>query len=98
MTPDEKTKVKVDTAVGMINGGMAAATGAMLIKKAISRVVVKTAAGAAAKTAVGAAAGTLGRTAIATTLTAAAGPAVVTALTVGSVLFGICFIVKAFNN
>ena len=98
MTPDEKTKVKIDTAVGCINGGMAAATGAMLVKKAISRAAVKTAAGVAAKTAAGAAAGTLGRTAVATTLTAVACPAVITALTVGSVLFGVYSIVKVFSN
>lgn len=98
MTQEEKGKVKVDTVVGMINGGMAAATGTMLVRKAISSAAVKTAAGAAARTVASATAGTLGRTAVATTLAAAASPAVVTALTVGSVLFGIVSIVKAFNN
>ncbi len=98
MTQEEKGKVKVDTVVGMINGGMAAATGTMLVRKAISSAAVKTAAGAAARTVASATAGTLGRTAVATTLTAVACPAVITALTVGSVLFGICSIVKAFNN
>ncbi len=98
MTQEEKGKVKVDTVVGMINGGMAAATGTMLVRKAISSAAVKTAAGAAARTVANATAGTLGRTAVATTLTAVACPAVIAALTVGSVLFGICSIVKAFNN
>ena len=98
MNQDEKYKVKVDTVVGMINGGMAAATGTMLVKKAISKVAVRTAAGAAARTVAGATAGTLGRTAAATTLAAVASPAVVTAFTVGSILFGIYSIAKAFSN
>lgn len=98
MTQEEKGKVKVDTVVGMINGGMAAATGAVLVKKAVTSVAVRSTAGAAARTVAGVTAGTLGRTAAATTLTAVACPAVITALTVGSVLFGICSLIKAFSN
>lgn len=90
MNQDEKTKVKVDTVVGMINGGMATATGAAIIRKLVAVPATKAVAGITA--------GALGRTAAATTLTAVACPAVITVLTVGSVLFGICSIVKAFNN
>ncbi len=90
MNQEENNKVKMDAVVGMINGGMAAATGAMFARKLV--------AGTAAKTIAGVTAGTLGRTAAATTLTAVAGPAVVTALAVGSVVFGVCSVIKAFNS